>query len=538
MPKTRPAVNAGVDRKPRRTAAQMVQVRADETTAKAQAKLEQEKAKRRLAALEDKQQKEDVAYAETANHPADRPDPASTPAPKAAAGGTGGEDGDDSGSGADSEPYEQPSDTENSEESDPELDDSAEEEPAKKKRKKKLPALTRADIDSSRKTTDGSGTPVMPAGDNKKRKAAKDKDANKPLKKSKTVPKKKTGLIKSKSTGPSVPSADDDSMVTPGGPALDNDTKEHVERPKTGKNKKGAPTAPLIVIKSAPPKAPTRKALRGGSAKWNRGHLPDDTAAEFNDEVVPLAYELVGTLPPWARMTVKHVQGLVDRVYGEGEHVVTNDGPWFGLVGYSLDSWRNGLGAQSHKAMESFIENYESDSEEEEPGADRGDGIENTAPPSPGSTPTATDTDAVATAAKPTKFKFNTPEGRAAFVKWALQQHEASGTMAFHWKTWGNGVDKKGFLLNNMILHAFAYHLACLEEIPGRYERREARPEGALLMSMQSVERELGFWKTGDYVNPVIQTPPPRPEEQDCPPCNQVPSIHPGVGRRPLGRAH
>ena len=40
-------------------------------------------------------------------------------------------------------------------ESDPEPDDSGEEEPAKAK--KKLPILTRADITSSRKTSDGSG---------------------------------------------------------------------------------------------------------------------------------------------------------------------------------------------------------------------------------------------------------------------------------------------------------------------------------------------------------------------------------------------
>ncbi|KAJ6613086.1 hypothetical protein B0H10DRAFT_2275826 [Mycena sp. CBHHK59/15] len=53
-----------------------------------------------------------------------------------------------------------------------------------------------------------------------------------------------------------------------------------------------------------------------------------------------------------------------------------------------------------------------------------------------------------------------------------------------------------------MILHAFAYHLACLEAIPGGYVRLEAHPKGALLLAMQSVEHELGFWKTGDYVNP------------------------------------
>lgn len=35
--------------------------------------------------------------------------------------------------------------------------------------------------------------------------------------------------------------ADDDSMVAPGGPAIDDDAGEVVERPKTGKNAKGLP---------------------------------------------------------------------------------------------------------------------------------------------------------------------------------------------------------------------------------------------------------------------------------------------------------
>jgi hypothetical protein len=46
-------------------------------------------------------------------------------------------------------------------------------------------------------------------------------------------------------------------------------------------------------------------------------------------------------------------------------------------------------------------------------------------------------------AVKPLTFKLDRPEGIAAFVAWALQPHASTGTMAFHWKTWGNGVDKK-----------------------------------------------------------------------------------------------
>ena len=70
---TRPGVNAGLDKKFRRTATEMQPVRADETTAKAKSKLEQKKKEQRLIALEDKQRLEDRARTETANHPPDRP---------------------------------------------------------------------------------------------------------------------------------------------------------------------------------------------------------------------------------------------------------------------------------------------------------------------------------------------------------------------------------------------------------------------------------------------------------------------------------
>jgi hypothetical protein len=43
--------------------------------------------------------------------------------------------------------------------------------------------------------------------------------------------------------------------------------------------------------------------VRGGAAKWTLKHLPDGTSSEFTDEVVPLAIELAGSLPPWTKLT-------------------------------------------------------------------------------------------------------------------------------------------------------------------------------------------------------------------------------------------
>ncbi|KAJ6602344.1 hypothetical protein B0H10DRAFT_2080287, partial [Mycena sp. CBHHK59/15] len=127
------------------------------------------------------------------------------------------------------------------------------------------------------------------------------------------------------------------------------------------------------------------------------------------------------------------------------------------------------------------IENYESEDEED---AEEND---NAIVPDAHDAGTAAandaDPDVPADAVpKAKKFKFDTPKGRA------------DGTNTFHWKIWGDGADKKGFLQSKMILHAFAYHLACLEAIPGGYVWLEAHPKGALLLAMQSVN--------GDYVNP------------------------------------
>ncbi|KAJ6611823.1 hypothetical protein B0H10DRAFT_2223605 [Mycena sp. CBHHK59/15] len=52
---------------------------------------------------------------------------------------------------------------------------------------------------------------------------------------------------------------------------------------------------------------------------------------------------------------------------------------------------------------------------------------------------------------KPAKFSFETPEGIAVFIEWALQKHEESGTLVFYWQTWGDGKEKKGLFLSHLI---------------------------------------------------------------------------------------
>ncbi|KAJ7449363.1 hypothetical protein B0H11DRAFT_2332351 [Mycena galericulata] len=546
---TRPGVKAGVERKTRPTAAEREEKLAAEKAAVEKEKAAAKKAMNQVAALEDKQRQDDIAYAKTANHPTDRSAP-DTPAATAGVATEGRSEARDSdpGSGDDSEPY-QPGDDESGEDSEPEGESSddesdEDEDTGSRKKQKKKKRATRADIVSHRKTQDSTGTPAVTEDKNKKRKAADKPAKSAANKKAKPTPKKKGGLnnVKSKlAREDPAPRADNDLMVALGGPALDNDGEEGIERPKTGKKAKGRPAAPAVVIQAAPPKPLTRKEIRGGSAKWTLKHLPAGTSDEFTSEVVPLTRELAGSLAPWDGLTVKQIQDIVDKVYGVGKHEVAAESAWVGLVGYRLHDWRGILAAQARKAIDALIASSTDSDEDSDVEVSDAPPVKSPAVTTPASgtaadagsavadavsataaivddavsatAPIADDTvpnidldvadvvpDAVPDAAVAWDFKTRT--GIAAFVKWALQVHTDSGTNAFHWKTWGDGKDKQGFFQSHLIVYTFAYHLSCLVTIPGSYERLTARPIGALLLSAQAVERTLQFWRTGEYVNP------------------------------------
>lgn len=77
----------------------------------------------------------------------------------------------------------------------------------------------------------------------------------------------------------------------------------------------------------------TQKEARGGDKKWQLKHLPSREIADtFTSVIIPCAREKAGALKPWESLSVKQVQDLVDEVYGEGKHEVTEDNVWFGLV--------------------------------------------------------------------------------------------------------------------------------------------------------------------------------------------------------------
>ncbi|KAJ6626216.1 hypothetical protein B0H10DRAFT_1999368, partial [Mycena sp. CBHHK59/15] len=200
----------------------------------------------------------------------------------------------------------------------------------------------------------------------------------------------------------------------------------------------------------------------------------------------------------------KQIQVIVDKVYGTGVHTVARKDVWVGLISYRLHTWRNGFAAQGEKAFQMVIDNDVAQGEGEVEGLGEEADEENeeqtgVTPPIDGATPDPTLPASAASTVR--KFTFKTPEGIAEFVAWALQPHKEGDTLAFHWKQWGNGIDKKGFLQSELIMYTYAYHLSCLDTIPGGYKRLTDPPIGALLIAVQAVQRALQFWRTGVYNN-------------------------------------
>ncbi|KAJ7674001.1 hypothetical protein DFH06DRAFT_752525 [Mycena polygramma] len=479
----RPGVRAGLEPQSRRTKPEMAQAREDEVTARAKEKIAKQQALKRVAAIEDEHQQQDAAYALNANHPVDQPfeaEPESDIAPRATS--------------ESEEEFAPPLEDGSEEDDDDDFggDDTSEDD--RPKSKKKVPATSRADVKKSRSTQDSTGTPAT--AETKKRKPEASSRPPKKNKKAKTsgAPKKlKSGLNDSgASQSQAATRTEDDSMVAPGGPAMDDDKGEHVERAK--KQKRGKPSDSLIAITAVAPKT-TKKAVRNGHTKWTLKDLPVGTSERFTDEVVPLTKELVGGVDPWEGASIKQVQSVVDRVFGLDEHKkpmykVAKDDAWVGLVNYRLNDWRGVFGTQDE----------DDDAQDDDQAPRHAEGVRE----HDGDEPmTAADQSDALPAAK--QWNFKTSEGIAEYVEWALMLHAESGTMPFHWKQWGNGVDKQGFLEDDLILYTFATHLTMLETIPKSYTRSTAPPIGALLLATQA--RALGFWRTGVYDNP---TPTPR----------------------------
>ncbi|KAF8875364.1 hypothetical protein BD779DRAFT_1678266 [Infundibulicybe gibba] len=200
---------------------------------------------------------------------------------------------------------------------------------------------------------------------------------------------------------------------------------------------------------------PTQKQVRDGAKKWTLTHLPPNTSYLFTSALTPLTREAAGCLEPWATLSVDDVQSLVNRVFKVGTFSVVKGEVWYGLLNYRINNWRNGFATAACEAVQALINNN----------------------------PEA----------------LGTLDKIAYYVKWALKIE--GQTAPFHWKNWGEGKCKKGcpgLFQTPLIIQTFAeVHFAGLEDLT---DPIDDKPVGALLLSVQAVERTLGFWSTGAFV--------------------------------------
>ncbi|KAG6823247.1 hypothetical protein H0H92_010874, partial [Tricholoma furcatifolium] len=243
------------------------------------------------------------------------------------------------------------------------------------KRGKKPSKFRRADITALRDSDAGTPSDSFNAG---KRKAltAPATPAMKKLKKS-TSKASKTGTgafdpqwvvsnkaASARSVAIAVQRNNDDTMVTMGGFADDDDDDEAPERaaltatshyPRNRKN-----VAPSNVKITRGRMAPTKTELRGGSKKWNENHLPAGAKERFKSEVVPMAKERTGILPPWANLSSDDLQDIVDEVYGSGTYTVEAGDAWHGLISYRIQNWRNSFAGAAMEAVKRTLEDLNS----------------------------------------------------------------------------------------------------------------------------------------------------------------------------------
>ncbi|KAJ7200093.1 hypothetical protein GGX14DRAFT_572207 [Mycena pura] len=352
-----------------------------------------------------------------------------------------------------------------------EEEESDEESEAGKKQKKKA---TRRDAQALRRTQDTTGTPNLDGLG--KRKASDGHSAGAASKKAKVVPKKSGLAVKAppKKAPAAVAAQDDEPMFQPGGPALE-DGDEAIEHPSAGVRKgraKGLPKLDAVRV--------SQKAMRGGADKWALIHLPANTSDHFSKHVVPLAKEAIGVAEgcPWRNFDVVQVQGLVDRVFGEGVHTVVQKGPWVHLVHYRLTDIRRSFLEPASQAIRNQISTAEERKAERE----------------------KTEAPAAGLNADDEEFDLTTKEGVADWVDWLCSDAPDGHSKCFHWEDWSEAEPKDAFA-TYPILYTFANAwLTFPETIPVEYTPSKKRPYGAFLLAIQAVDYTLARWKTGEYV--------------------------------------
>ncbi|KAK0191769.1 hypothetical protein F5146DRAFT_1224428 [Armillaria mellea] len=358
----------------------------------------------------------------------------------------------DNSSGFEPEPEDDKPSEEDDEASASEVKDHASEAGAsaaaqKGKNSKKAKTAVRASIAALRFTNTAIGTPTsVPSikrkgGSDDEQRFPGDTTSSKKQKSNLSTMKSKGGLVQGwkKSRQPKQENVNGDSLAQPGGPIGDNEDPqvEFLDIIKSEDNKH------LNLVKVTPkdPTPMTATQACGGAKKWTLVHL--DTAMH---DVFPKKL-----FQPF---------GVVDKFFTPGTYVVAAKGPIFGLMGYRLNDARHNFGSEAVKRVQVFFDNYSSE--------------------------------------------LSSSDQVVQFVEWFIEPDKTMKTAPFMWKSYEFGdnetIRKSGLFRHELIVNTLALaHYSVLPPIND--PKTTARPIGALLLSIQAVERVLLMWKSGSFAN-------------------------------------
>ncbi|KAG6808425.1 hypothetical protein H0H92_004154 [Tricholoma furcatifolium] len=439
-----PAVKAGVTARPRRSGEQVEAERIRKSQEKRQREEEEDRSRSHAAEIEDQLRQEDIQRELTANHPPTgttevfRPYSLRGEKSDQAVIRTSHLEEDEASDGVDEF---KPSSGPESED-DEEEEDGLEEELVKRYRKRK-PSCK--DITALRKTDIALGQ-------------QKSNEEEPPTKKQKSSSsKRKTAFVQGWKPGarqmglnPTSNGIDSDAMAQLGGFVRDDedDEVEQVAVRSSGPEVRGRKKLPSMVKVTDTPR--TQKEIRGGEKKWNLKHLPSvELRDKFSNIAVALAKQKAGTLKPWAGLSVRDVQDIIDTVFGEDKYVVSSGDVWTGLCAYRLNDWRAGFIISARGLVKSFFEGN--------------------------------------------AHSFPNKKSIRRAVKFYTKWHgkDLMRTAACHWQRWTSKKDKQ----NKLIIETFAHaHLANITKLPEATDPIDTLPVGP------QVEHALKEYRTGERV--------------------------------------
>ncbi|KAF8657963.1 hypothetical protein AX14_007772, partial [Amanita brunnescens Koide BX004] len=172
------------------------------------------------------------------------------------------------------------------------------------------------------------------------------------------------------------------------------------------------------------------------------------------------ARKKAGSLEPWANLTVKQIKEIVDEVFGDSVHEVTEDGVW---VNQRLHTWHGDFGQKALDTVNFLIE-------------------ENRA---------VLYTKALVAEQMATYLQKVPVWPGSDLHKYAYQYSD--------WDPETNDPQLDAFGLNPLVLRTFA--LAHLASLDGNDDFTQERPVGALILAMQAVGCAIEHWKDGEKPN-------------------------------------